>query len=255
MPEPNLNQLPPVYQLQHLGEVDNIVAEAVRQARAGAKEGTLLWTDTETNAKTQRGNAWQSYPGNLSCALILEPDYNNPIAQQLIHVATVAAGTAMAEVLSPMTGMSLGWPGKLYVNNLLTGIVSFTPAESGQDPWPWVVIGLRINVTQHPANPEPELYNSIHASGETEDVNAEELMAFFARHFLRLINRWSEEGFEPVRKAWMQRAEGLNTSQRVSLGNTTIEGVAQGLSENGEWVLTDANGKHRSLSIKDYFAL
>jgi len=141
----NINQLPPVYQVQHLSEVDNVVAQAVRQARTGAKEGTLLWADTETSAKTQRGNPWQSYPGNLSCALIVEPDYDNHIAQQLIYVAAVAAGTAMAEVLSPMTGMSLGWPGKLYVNNLLTGIVSLTPAQGGQDPWPWIVIGLRVD--------------------------------------------------------------------------------------------------------------
>jgi BirA family biotin operon repressor/biotin-[acetyl-CoA-carboxylase] ligase len=253
MPESIINQLPPVYQVQHLCEVDNVVAEAVRQARSGAKEGTLLWADTETSAKTQRGNAWQSYPGNLSCALILEPDYNNHSAQQLIYVAAVAAGTAMAEVLSPMTGMSLGWPGKLYVNNLLTGVVSLTPAEGGQDPWPWIVIGLRINVTQHPPNPEPELYNSIHASGETEEVNAEDLMAFYARHFLRLINRWSEEGFEPVHKAWMQRAEDLHSWRRITLNNATVEGVAKGLSESGELILTAADGTDQLVNIQDYY--
>ena len=255
MPESNINQLPPVYQVQHLSEVDDIVAEAVRQARAGAKEGTLLWTDTETNAKTQRGNAWQSYPGNLSCALIIEPDYDNHSAQQLIYVAAVAAGTAMAEVLSPMIGMSLGWPGKLYVNNLLTGVVSLTPAEGGQDPWPWIVIGLRMNVAQHPPNPEPELYNSILASVETEEVNAEDLMAFYARHFLRLINRWSDEGFAPIHKAWMQRVEGLHTERRLTCKDSTIQGVVKGLSDDGEILLTNADGKDQSVSLQDYFAL
>ena len=37
-----------------------------------------------------------------------------------------------------------------------------------QADWPWLVVGASVNVAHHPENPEPELYNSIHASGEAD---------------------------------------------------------------------------------------
>lgn len=255
MRESEFSQLPSVYQVRHLGKVNNLLDQAVRAARAGAGEGTLLVADSETSARTRRGKIWHSYPGNLHCALIVEPDYSNRLAQQLLYVAAVAAGTALAEVVAPMTGMSYGWPGKLYINNLLTGQVSIAAPAGGDDPWPWLVVCLRINVARHPPNPEPERYNCVHTSGEAEAVRAQEVLAFYARHFLRGINDWADEGFAPVQKVWMQRAQDLGTKRRIKLADSLLEGVNQGINKAGELLLCEAGGKTRRVSIKRYFAL
>ena len=193
--------------------------------------------------------------GNLHCAVLLRPDYDNHTAQQLCAVAAVAAGAAVAEVVAPMTGMGFRWPGDLLINDLLAGQIQLAAPAQGADPWPWLALGLSLNVAHHPHNPEPERYNSIHASGDAGHVDAAQVLELFARHFLRWINRWAEEGFVPVRRAWMQRARDVGESRALDLEGRLIKGVVRGMGEHGELILdTGADGIER-VCVSGYFAL
>ena len=114
--------LPSAYELVVVDEVDSVLAEAARRAEAGADEGTLVWAQSQTAARTRRHD-WEAPPGNLHCAVIIRPEFENRQSEQLCAVAMLAAGSAIAEVVTPMTGMGLRWPGDLLVNELLAGFV------------------------------------------------------------------------------------------------------------------------------------
>ncbi len=247
--------IPSIFQTHYLDEVDSVTEEAIRQARAGAEEGTLIVAQRETDAKTRRGKSWYGGPDNLHCALVLQPDFSNRRAQELVYVAAVAAGTAICEVVAPMTGVSFGWPGNLFINHLRSGQVSIASPGGNDESWAWLILSLRVNVTSHPPNPEPECYNCIQTSGDAQNASSGELLGFFTRHFLRWINRWADDGFEPVRRAWLQRVQNLEIQRRYKLDSGQIEGVAQSIGDNGELILQDQSGNIRPVTVIEYYNL
>ena len=65
------------------------------------------------------------------------------------------------------------------------------------------------------------------------EVATIDLLEAFGRHFLAWINRWQEQGVEPVRKAWLGRATGLGKRVEVHLGDQVHAGTFEGLTETG----------------------
>lgn len=248
-----LPALPAVYELVRLEQVDGVAAEAARRARQGAGEGTLVWAKTQTDARTVSGKRWEAPEGNLHCAVIIEPDYGNIVAEQLFYVAMIGAGTAIAETVSPMTGLRWRWPGVFYVNDLKSGLVQMAFPEDAADPYPWLVLAVSVNVAWHPPNPEPEEFNSLHASG-TPEATVEGLLDSFSRHFLSWINRWAEEGFEPVRKAWTLRADGLGEAAAFRAGGRTLGGTFKGVDPEGRLELALDDGTTRAIRVSEVFA-
>lgn len=251
---PDLPTLPAAYELVTLDRVDSVVEEAARRASRGAGEGTLIWAVEQTDALTASGKRWHAPPGNLHCALIIRPEYDNVTAQQLLYLATISAGTAIADLVSAMTGLRWRWPGEILINDLKSGMVQLSVPGDIDSPYPWLVLGLSINVAEHPPNPEPERYNSIHDSG-TPEVTVEALLQGFSRHFLAWINRWAEEGFEPARKAWTLRADGIGEPVALILGGDRLTGRMTGINHRGEAELELDDGSRRRISVADYFSL
>jgi len=250
-----LPSLPGPYELVLVPEVDSVLAEAARRGREGAEEGTLIWAESQRAARTRCGHPWDAPRGNLHCALVLRPDYDNAAAQQLCTVAAVAAGAAIAEVVAPMTGMGLRWPGDLLINELLAGQVQLAAPAGGVDPWPWLAVAVSVNVAHHPENPEPERFNSVHDSGDAEHVRVVEVLEHFARHFLRWVNIWAEDGYAPVRQAWLQRARDLGEQRSLAFADATVTGVARGLGPHGELLLDTGADRQRTVSVARYFDL
>lgn len=247
-------QLPPHYDLVELPDVDDVVQEAMRRAREGAEEGTLVWAVEQGDSRTRRGSRWYSPPGNLHCALILRPDYSRARCGQLAYVAAVSAGSALAELLSPMTGLRYEWPGKLFINDLRAGRVALAASDARDDSYEWLAIGVMINVGQHPPNPEPDEFVSVHASGAPE-VTVAQVLEGFARYFLHWINRWAEEGFEPVGRQWQIRANGIGQEVEIDVGNRVHRGTFVEVDEEGRLLMMESGRVERRISVNEYFGL
>ena len=246
-------RLPPQFELVTLGRTPSVVEAALARAREGAGEGTLVWAREQTSARTRRGKAWIGYGGNLHCALIIEPDYPNEESWQLVYVNTLAVGSAMAEMVSPMTGLRFRWPNRLLVNDLLAARLDLAATDPARDPYPALVLGASVNVAMHPPQPEPEEYNSIHASGAHE-ITVVDVLEAYASHFLAWSGRWADEGFGPIRRAWGIRADGLGSDAEIPLIDGPVEGRVDDVDEHGALVLDTASGRRR-ITIGEYFGL
>ena len=246
-------RLPPQFELLALDRVPSAVESALARAGDGAGEGTLLWAREQTDARTRRGNPWAGYPGNLHCALIIEPDYPNEESWQLLYVNALSVGSAMAEMVSPMTGLRFAWPNRLLVNDLLAARLDIAVTDPACDPYPALVLGASVNVAIHPPQPEPEEYNSIHASG-AHDITVVDVLDAYASHFLAWSSRWADEGFAPIRRAWRLRADGLGADAEIRLIDGSLVGRANDVDEYGALVLDTDEGARR-ISIGEYFGL
>ena len=247
-------QLPPHYELIQLEHVDGVMQEAARRARDGAEEGTLIWALEQGDARTRRGHRWYSPPGNLYCSLILRPDFSNARCGQLAYVAALSAGSALAGLLSPMTGLRYRWPTELLINELRAGEIMLAASGANSDPYQWLTLGVMINVEQHPPNPEPEEFNSVHASGAPE-VTVAQVLEAFAGHFLSWINRWAEDGFDAIARQWQIRADGIGEDLELHIGDEELSGNFVEVDAEGRLVMLTSEQAERRISVNEYFAL
>ena len=241
--------LPRQYELILLERVDDVVREAGRRAESGADEGSFLVAVEQSDARTRSDALWFSPAGNAHCAIVLRPDFANARVGQLAYVAALSAGAALAGLLSPMTGLHYRWPNRILLNGLDAGRIMLAGPTRAQDPMPWLAVGLMMNVMHHPENPEPETYNSVHASGSPH-VTVEALIEDFARHFLALINRWAENGFGPIARDWSGRANGFPGGSESGVGK---DGERLELDGEGSLRIRSPSGESRRVSILDHF--
>ena len=72
------------------------------------------------------------------------------------------------------------------------------------------------------------------------------------REFLSWIDRWSNEGFDPVRKAWLFRGHENDDDVSLRIAGAMQSGKFKGLdSEGGVCIVQD--GQAKTVSLIDFF--
>ena len=255
IPAPDRNRaprLPPAYRLVALEEVDSTSAEAKRRAAEGAEDGTLIWARSQTGGYGRQGRQWASAPGNLFCSLIVRPDCPLAQAAQFSFVTAVALGDAIGSVAPPLIEVTYKWPNDILLNNRKAGGILL---ESKGDPaqlLEWLVIGVGVNVNSFP--PESRLpATSLHFEGCPATVSAVDLLEAFSRHMMSWINVWLEDGFAPVREAWLRHAQGLGQEIEVRLPQESLHGVFTDLDPEGTLLLQLADGSLRKIAAGEVY--
>jgi len=255
IPAPDRNRapsLPPAYRLVALEQVDSTNSEAKRRAEAGAEDGTLIWARSQTAGYGRQGRDWASAPGNLFLSLIVRPDCPLPAAAQFSFVTAVALGDAFGSVAPPLIEVTYKWPNDVLLNDRkAAGILLESKGDAAQN-LEWLVIGVGANISSFP--PDTRLpATSLHFEGCPASVSAVDLLEAFARHTLSWINVWLEDGFAPVRQAWLRHAQGLGEQIEVRLPKESLHGTFSDLDADGALLLTLADGETRRIAAGEVY--
>ncbi|NIR32001.1 MAG: biotin--[acetyl-CoA-carboxylase] ligase [Gammaproteobacteria bacterium] len=244
--------LPRLYELIELESVDSAFDEAVRRAKRGAEEGTLVWARVQAAGHGRLGQPWHSQRGDLHCALVLRPEYPREIALQLNYVAAVSAGVALAALVSPMISLHYRWPNDILLSGAkAAGLLLNTSA--GEEP-EWLVLGLAVNVGSYPRTRD-YWATSVHAVEGSSEITEIQVLEGYARSFLSWINRWANEGFEPVRKAWLQRRDPSTPQVELRLASETVRGRFVDIDERGDVVVDPPEGGRRKIGLVEFYGL
>lgn len=237
-----------------LERVDSTNEEAKRRAAAGAPDGTLVWAGEQTAGRGRGGRGWESAPGNLYCSLLLRPDYPAAQAMQLGFVTANTVADTVAAALPRSAAVTCKWPNDVLVEgHKIAGILLESEAEAGGG-LAWVVIGVGINITDHPTAGESRYpATSLDAEG-AETITPGALLASYCRHLQSAIAVWRRVGFAAVRGAWLRRAHGLGGAITVRLQNETLDGTFEDLDADGALVLGQAGGPRR-ITVGDVFPM
>jgi BirA family transcriptional regulator, biotin operon repressor / biotin---[acetyl-CoA-carboxylase] ligase len=233
--------LPPVYELITLLPGEPVLEDAVRRAQEGADEGSLIWSPPPVAA-----GGSSIWPGELDCALILQPD--DPLAQamQLVYVAGLSIAASITQQVPPMTRVRLRWPNLVQLNQCTAAIVTPKWALTADGGLAWLTLGVKADVAADRRGYEMP---------ESEDRNyaVAELLERFCRHFLAEINRWAEDGFEPIRKAWLRNADGIDEPLDMRVGSKRLSGIFETVDNQGELVLRSDEG-HKRVALAHWFS-
>ncbi len=248
--------MPAGYRLVRRDRVGSTNEEAKRLARAGAAAGTVVWALEQTAGRGRRGRPWASPRGNFYASLVLRPACPADRAARLGFAAALAVGDALTEVVPGLGGLACKWPNDVLLASrkaaglLLESEIDPEAALHGGADLAFLVIGVGINLVSAPADSEFPA-TSIAAEGYVPPDPAAMLEALL-RCFESWERCWREQGFAPVRAAWLRRAAALGEPIRVRLESATLQGRFADLDQQGALVLETADGL-RLISAGDVF--
>jgi BirA family biotin operon repressor/biotin-[acetyl-CoA-carboxylase] ligase len=231
--------LPPAYRLIALESVGSTNDAARVLAADGAEDGTLVWAREQTAGRGRQGRDWTSPPGNLYCSLVLRPDCPTREAVQLAFVAALGVAGMVGSHVPPLVPLRFKWPNDVLLGKGKIGGI-LMEAEGKGDRLDWMVLGVGVNLASHP---DQTRYPATDIRAETDTkVSAEEALVGFSRHFLAWTNRWLEDGFAPIREAWLARAAFKGETIDVRLPNETLTGRFADIDASGALVLETPQG-------------
>jgi BirA family biotin operon repressor/biotin-[acetyl-CoA-carboxylase] ligase len=242
-------ELPPGLRLVALDSVGSTNDAARELALDGAPEGTLVWAREQTAGRGRRARGWHSPPGNLYCSVLLRPACPVAVSAQVGFVAAVAIAQALESVGADSDRIRCKWPNDVLLDGRkVAGLLLESQAGPGGG-MDWLIVGSGVNIASHPDHTETPA-TSLCAAGVTCTV--EEMLEAYGRFLLEGLATWRNEGFAPVRAAWLARAHGLGRQVIARLNTRTLEGRFAGLDAEGRMILESAAGTYQ-ISAADVF--
>lgn len=244
-PEPaGSMSLPDGYSLHRFEEIDGTNAEALR---AGCPQGYVYLAGRQTAGRGRQGRVWVSPPGNLFATIcVTPPRARNPA--QLAFVAALGVLDALREA-TPDVSFLLKWPNDvLAAGRKISGIL----IEAGENGY---AVGIGVNLVASPPDdavrfPATDLRA---VSGRSETPPPDAVLAMICRHFREWFDRWTADGFEPLRAVWLASSHGMGDTIAASTGSGRIEGRFRGLDGDGALVIEDAGGAQHIVTAGDVF--
>jgi BirA family biotin operon repressor/biotin-[acetyl-CoA-carboxylase] ligase len=235
-------ELPSPFRLIAYETIGSTNDEAKRLARNGAKEGAIVWAKTQTAGRGRRGRVWVSPPGNLHMSLVLRPNCRAGVAAQLGFVATLGVTAALHE-LAPGVTVRCKWPNDVLANGKkIAGILLETEMTASDNP-DFVVIGIGVNLASSPDD-TPYQATSLAREG-VDSIAPEVVLVRFVGCFAKRLKVWREEGFGPIRDAWLSQATGLGEPIQVRLDRDMLAGRFLDLADDGALMLGTPDGNRR----------
>ncbi|MBN2905564.1 MAG: biotin--[acetyl-CoA-carboxylase] ligase [Rhodobacteraceae bacterium] len=230
------------------------MAEARRRA-PGLARPTWIVARRQTAAVGRRGRAWAAPQGNLSATLVMDPGCGPAQAALYSFVASFSLYATCLAYVPDSAAVTLKWPNDVLLNGgKLAGIL--LESEGTAQAVTRLSIGIGVNLNTAPTGTviEPRaLAPALLADAAAEHVDPLEFLAFLAEHFAHQDRFFRENGFGPLRAAWLERAARLGRTITARLGTEEITGRFETVDPDGQLVLETDQGRRRIAAADVFF--
>lgn len=206
--------------------------------RAHDMNPCLLVAEHQTHGRGRMGRSWHAQPGaSLTFSLAVPMDLADWSGLSL------AVGCAIAQGLEPqptgaMPRLQLKWPNDIWLDGRKLGgiLIETVPAGSQR----MAIIGIGLNIAKQDLTPQAGQFSTGFASLDEFEagLDAPAVLARVARPLVLALKRFAETGFAPWQDEYASRD--LLRGHEVVAGS--LEGVAQGVSAQGELLVQTADG-------------
>jgi BirA family biotin operon repressor/biotin-[acetyl-CoA-carboxylase] ligase len=190
--------------------------------------------------------------GNLYCSIILKPRVATADLPQLGYVTALAIVAMLKELCPPGCDVTCKWPNDVLINTRkVSGILLETSFMSGVTD-NWIVVGVGVNIATYPDH-TPYKATSMKHQG-AGDPSPTLVLERFVHHFDHWLAVWQNQGFGPLREAWLASATGLQQKILVRLENQELSGIFMGIDHTGALILQQSGTDQRRLiTVGDVF--
>ena len=229
-----------------LDEIDSTNEEAKRRAWHAGFAPQWIAAHTQSAGRGRLGREWVSPRGNLYATALFK--WTGELREMTrVPFAAALAVADTVDALAPQAKPKLKWPNDVRCDRAkVSGIL----VESGEaNDTRWVAVGIGINVGFVPDGAGQAATSLADLRGDRlidTTVTLEALQEAFAHRLDEVKN-----GFENTRKAWLTRAEGLGEMMRATANGAPIEGVFEGMAEDGALILRLLDGTQSLIRAGD----
>jgi BirA family transcriptional regulator, biotin operon repressor / biotin---[acetyl-CoA-carboxylase] ligase len=234
-----------------LGEVDSTNDEVRRLADNGSTGPLWVRAASQTKGRGRRGRSWLSEPGNLFMTGLITLDCAPIEAANLSFLTALSVAEAIDQFVDPAQ-VQLKWPNDVLINGRKTSgiLLESWVSSSGLQ----VAVGIGVNIVTMPENID-QLITCVahHALPVGNNCDAATVFGLILSRFHYRLALWREQGFEPIRGAWLKRAMGLGQPMVARLPHETIAGTFKGLNPEGALELELLDMTIRLVTAGDVF--
>jgi BirA family biotin operon repressor/biotin-[acetyl-CoA-carboxylase] ligase len=222
--------------------IESTQHKAHQLAKAGAPSGTLIRALTQTAGRGRYGRKWHSKAGEGIClSFLVRPDLTITEVPQLTLLTAVAVLKGLL-AQAPLH-YQIKWPNDILIGKKkIAGIL--TEMNLHQHLLDYVVIGIGVNVNQEKAAfPEElkQIASSVRIeSGLSVDIN--QLTISILQAWEHWYHLYQAHGFLPIKHVWEAHAISIGTRMLVRQSHKAIEGICQGITNEGALLLEDGYG-------------
>jgi BirA family transcriptional regulator, biotin operon repressor / biotin---[acetyl-CoA-carboxylase] ligase len=236
--------------LLEFDEIDSTNLEAKRMAEAGDFGPLWITATRQSDGKGRRGREWVSETGNLFCTGLF-PHSGTPASAARLSFAAALAVHDTVSSFQPDNETKIKWPNDVLLGGAkISGILLESGTTDGQL---WVAIGIGINITSAPDDTKyAATYLNADILQERHSYVSDTKQELFKR-FEFWLEIYTRDGFEPLRVAWLERAQGMGDPVTAKLPNKTIEGKAIGMDAAGALELKTRSGETIKIHAGDVF--
>lgn len=170
----------------------------------------------------RRGRNWIGMDGNLFMSLGIKEELKN--LGQLVFVVSLS----LADVISALgADVKIKWPNDVLVRGGKISGILMENVENG-----YIIIGIGVNIKAAPQL-STLLYRSASLKENGIEIDRLDFLRLYLKKFDENRNLWHKDGFEDIRRRWLQRAKGLGEEIRVMTEKGEESGVFAGVDNNG----------------------
>jgi len=231
-------------------EIDSTNLEAKRMAEGGDFGPLWVTAKRQTGGKGRRGREWVSETGNLFCTGLF-PHVGTPASAARLSFAAALAVHDTVSYSRQDAETKIKWPNDVLMNGAkISGILLESGTTNGQL---WVAVGIGVNIVSAPTSTP---YQTTYLHDQLAPKLRLNLSSFKIQLFARFefwLKNYNQNGFEPLRTAWLERAQGMGGPVTARLPNKTIEGTAIGMDADGALELKTHAGEIIKIHAGDVF--
>ena len=232
-----------------LSEVASTNTLAMEMAASGTPEGTVVISETQTGGKGRLGRKWISPKGNLYFSVVLRPN----VPMHKAPLITLMGAVAVASAITRTCGLAAGikWPNDILVSGKkVSGLLTEMSAE--QDRIRHIVLGIGVDVNMEMGDLPPEVRSL--TTTLAAEAGAKINRTMLLQQLLRDLESWYQKFLKndaDILEAWKQHNLTIGNRITVSGAGEFLEGLAQGIDNEGRLIVRLDDGTIRTVAAGD----
>lgn len=210
-------------------------------ANHDAKEGTVLISEIQTNARGRLGKKWEAPEGGVWMSLILRPQ----VPPARIGLITLATGVAIAKSIRSLgVDARIKWPNDVLIHGKkISGVLTEVNATFNEIDWIVVGIGIDSNLKLEAFSEDIRIGTTTLTEELPSKVDANELIAVFLNEFEKVYQLYKDGEIETILKDWRDLADTIGKYVNITqTGGKITQGYVVGINNEGSLIIERQDG-------------
>lgn len=229
--------------LEIYDQLDSTNSYLAQKAQQGAVSGIVCFAEHQTAGRGRRGRDWVSPFGrNIYLSIFWRFAQSGP--GEIVGLS-LAIGVAVIRALKHLhiADIELKWPNDLYWNGKKLGGILIEVSGEAEGPCS-AVVGLGLNMYLSAAEAEniTQPWTDLSKVLRQRKISRNLLAATLLNQLIPVLAEFETTGIQGYLEEWRQYDCLKNKSARLFIGSQVIDGIVQGIDDNGLLLLEHPNG-------------